>query len=369
MVPPRSDRVSRAPPYSWTSCDLRLRGCHPLRPTFPGRSASSHEATGLLRFRSPLLAESRLMSVPPGTEMFQFPGFASTGYGFTGRYPIRGGLPHSDIHGSTPARGSPWLLAACHVLHRLLVPRHPPNALLILDTTPCTGTIHARKHRAWTRPSHEGPPLRTHSHTLSNAPEHPRRPRRGDRPDPEGTRTNHPVRRTPRPTADTPGTTPPPARAHTAHEGQRHPEMSRASRDAPEPDSLVQRTRTPPGVPHGPRPPPHAMGAIAPDPNFHTAPFARGGADTAHPRPRSRGRHFPRRRRAHTPAHAGGDGRVRTGDPLLAKQVLSRLSYAPTPRDRCPGDRAPRDRRGPKAWAREDSNLRPHAYQACALTD
>ncbi len=48
--------------------------------------------------------------------------------------PQRGGLPHSDIHGSKPARGSPWLFAACHVLHRLLVPRHPPNALLILHT-------------------------------------------------------------------------------------------------------------------------------------------------------------------------------------------------------------------------------------------
>ena len=33
-------------------------------------------ATGLVRFRSPLLTESRLMSFPPGTEMFQFPGFA-----------------------------------------------------------------------------------------------------------------------------------------------------------------------------------------------------------------------------------------------------------------------------------------------------
>ena len=41
-------------------------------------------------------------------------------------------MPHSDIHGSKPARGSPWLFAACHVLHRLLVPRHPPNALIIL---------------------------------------------------------------------------------------------------------------------------------------------------------------------------------------------------------------------------------------------
>jgi hypothetical protein len=29
---------------------------------------------GLFRFRSPLLAESRLISFPPGTEMFQFPG-------------------------------------------------------------------------------------------------------------------------------------------------------------------------------------------------------------------------------------------------------------------------------------------------------
>ena len=35
------------------------------------------ETTGLVRFRSPLLAESRLMSFPPATEMFQFAGFAS----------------------------------------------------------------------------------------------------------------------------------------------------------------------------------------------------------------------------------------------------------------------------------------------------
>ena len=65
--------------------------------------------------------------------MFQFPGFASTHYVFMRRYPSLGGLPHSDIHGSTPARGSPWLNAACHVLHRLLVPRHPPNALIALN--------------------------------------------------------------------------------------------------------------------------------------------------------------------------------------------------------------------------------------------
>jgi hypothetical protein len=33
---------------------------------------------GLFPVRSPLLGESRLISVPPGTEMFQFPGLAPT---------------------------------------------------------------------------------------------------------------------------------------------------------------------------------------------------------------------------------------------------------------------------------------------------
>src|SRR5260221_5264570 len=87
------------------------------------------EATGLVRVRSPLLAESRLMSFPPATEMFQFAGFASCAYGFSAGYPLRGGLPHSEIPGSTIARISPGLFAACHVLHRLSVPRHPPDAL------------------------------------------------------------------------------------------------------------------------------------------------------------------------------------------------------------------------------------------------
>ena len=44
-----------------------------------------------------------------------------------------GGFPHSDIHGSKPIPGSPWLNAGYHVLHRLLLPRHPPNALFALD--------------------------------------------------------------------------------------------------------------------------------------------------------------------------------------------------------------------------------------------
>ena len=40
-----------------------------------------------------------------------------------------GGFPHSEIHGSTAVCAFPWLIAACHVLHRLLVPRHSPYAL------------------------------------------------------------------------------------------------------------------------------------------------------------------------------------------------------------------------------------------------
>ena len=46
---------------------------------------------------------------------------------------LSGGFPHSDIHGSKPVPGSPWLNAGYHVLHRLLLPRHPPNALFALD--------------------------------------------------------------------------------------------------------------------------------------------------------------------------------------------------------------------------------------------
>ena len=86
---------------------------------------------GLFRFRSPLLTESRLLSLPPGTEMVHFPGFARTRL-WIHRAVVRvhrTGFPHSEIPGSKPVCGSPRLIAACHVLHRLLLPRHPPCAL------------------------------------------------------------------------------------------------------------------------------------------------------------------------------------------------------------------------------------------------
>ena len=64
---------------SWA---LSHTGLSPILPDFPDRSATDPRTTGLFRVRSPLLAESLLMSFPPGTEMFQFPGFASLHYVF-----------------------------------------------------------------------------------------------------------------------------------------------------------------------------------------------------------------------------------------------------------------------------------------------
>ena len=58
-----------------------------------------------------------------------------------------GGLPHSEIPGSTIARISPGLIAACHVLHRLSTPRHSPDALDYLFSTPHQRPTRARP--AW----------------------------------------------------------------------------------------------------------------------------------------------------------------------------------------------------------------------------
>ncbi len=60
----------------------------------------------LIPFRSPLLGESRLISFPRGTEMFQFPRLPSTAYVFSGRRRrITGaGFSHSEIRGSMPVQ-------------------------------------------------------------------------------------------------------------------------------------------------------------------------------------------------------------------------------------------------------------------------
>ena len=80
--------------------------------------------------------------------MFQFPGFAfinlciqSINTWFTSllatpkgsNNKVSGGLPHSEIGGSKLILNSPPLIAEYHVFHRLLLPRHSPNALFALD--------------------------------------------------------------------------------------------------------------------------------------------------------------------------------------------------------------------------------------------
>lgn len=89
---------------------------------------------GLVPFRSPLLRKSRLLSLPSGTEMFQFSELSSVTYEFSnGYHPITGGgFPHSEIPGSKLTYSSPRHIGVSPVLHRLLVPRHPPCALIHL---------------------------------------------------------------------------------------------------------------------------------------------------------------------------------------------------------------------------------------------
>ena len=88
----------------------------------PG-GASPHPRFGLLRVRSPLLAESLLFSLPAGTEMFQFPAFAPASAG-DGIAPA--GFPHSEIRASTGICPLTRLFAAYHVLLRLREPQASP---------------------------------------------------------------------------------------------------------------------------------------------------------------------------------------------------------------------------------------------------
>ena len=97
----------------------------------PGMHASRF---GLFRFRSPLLTESLVVFSSSGyldVSVHRVPFHTLwIGVWIPGVYP--GGFPHSDTCGSMDICSSPQLFAAYHVLHRLLVPRHPPCALSCL---------------------------------------------------------------------------------------------------------------------------------------------------------------------------------------------------------------------------------------------
>jgi hypothetical protein len=82
---------------------------------------------------------SQLISSPPGTEMFQFPGFASSRIREDDGPLCPPGFPIGRSSDQGLFSGSPKLIAAYHVLHRLLAPRHPPSALTSL-TKPLKST-------------------------------------------------------------------------------------------------------------------------------------------------------------------------------------------------------------------------------------
>ena len=66
--------------------------------------AITHDWFGLFRVRSPLLTESRLFSLPVGTEMFHFPTFPPTALCVQAEVARHDSgisrFPHSEIHGS-----------------------------------------------------------------------------------------------------------------------------------------------------------------------------------------------------------------------------------------------------------------------------
>jgi len=117
-----------------------LRGSHTLWPRFPAGSRNVRFGNSTYAVLQPPIVNNWVWAVPislaatfgisviyfpPGTEMVHFPGLAHTRLCIQ-RAVTRvhlAGFPHSEILGSKPACGSPRLIAACHVLHRLLAPR------------------------------------------------------------------------------------------------------------------------------------------------------------------------------------------------------------------------------------------------------
>jgi hypothetical protein len=114
----------------------------PTTPAPQRPPAITRHGFSLIRFRSPLLTESQLFSLPAGTEMFHFPAFPPHTLYIQVRvtpliirvpgFPIRTSSDHSSVD------NSPRPIAVSHVLHRLLVPRHPPCALTHFTTTRCS---------------------------------------------------------------------------------------------------------------------------------------------------------------------------------------------------------------------------------------
>ena len=149
MVPPTSHKVSRVSWYFGYCLSLFVFPYGAF--TLSGRLSQNRSANS---------QESFMQSEPHGARTMVWPlsislaatlkidfSFSSSGYldvsvhrvpsawlciyhAVTGVLPA--GFPHSEINGSLDICSSPSLIAAYHVFLRLLVPRHPPCALISL---------------------------------------------------------------------------------------------------------------------------------------------------------------------------------------------------------------------------------------------
>ncbi len=231
-------------------------------PPFQTLPVTTTTATGLVPVRSPLLGESRLMSFPPATEMFQFAGFASLAYQFSQGYP----------HGWVAPFGYPGINDRSHLPRAFRSVPRPSSPLSAKASTRC-------------------PSLALERHTQRQGPLRVREPA-----------TRH--RDYPQPGAPAPAI----VRQTLLSEDTSSRDTDTASRPRLLPlrshNSLLHDCQT-------------------------TAPPQQG-----HGQARVRCRVGARQRPA-SPAPGGagrGGDRDRTDDPLLAKQVLSQLSYTPVHR-------------------------------------
>ena len=103
--------------YGWTFQNIPLATLLATPWSYYAAEAGTSAVWALPRSLATTGGITDLFSLPPGTKMFQFPGFASRIRGMTGLQPD--GLSHSEIRGSRVICTSPRLFAAYHVLHRL----------------------------------------------------------------------------------------------------------------------------------------------------------------------------------------------------------------------------------------------------------
>ena len=151
MVPPTSRKVPRVSRY-FGSCSLTIPFAYGAF-TLSGWLSQNHSAK---TSESNLRSEPRDARIPvwaPPVSLAATYGidvsFSSSGYLDVSVHrvpPVHlwiqctvagvcpAGFPHSDICGSSDICSSPQLFAAYHVFLRLLVPRHPPCALIRLTS-------------------------------------------------------------------------------------------------------------------------------------------------------------------------------------------------------------------------------------------